>query len=304
MGGPLGSKAQHKMRSSKLLPLSSIIFSCVLWGLSISLTKKTMGVLVFPHIAFYRFIISSLALVPFAFNKKFLWPDKKDLPKFIVLAFFTVPCTFLLQFAGLSFTSGTSASLMIGMTPVMFALTSFFFLKEKLSGLTIIGILISIMGIYIVIGGSVSNNNWAGDGLIILSLFTLSLSVVFSQQLMAKYSPLVLTAYTFWFGTILLIPISLFLYGPPPTDLLPSTWILLVIQGIVCTCIASILWNYGLKKISISKTGIYANIEPIAGIFFSALLLHEIINFQVVIGSFLVILAAIVIEYPQWKKGI
>jgi drug/metabolite transporter (DMT)-like permease len=291
------------MRSNKLVPVASIIFSCILWGLSISLTKKTTGVLYFPHIAFYRFIISSIALIPFALNKKFVWPDKKDLPKFIAAAFLTVPCTFLLQFAGLSLTSGTSASLMIGMTPVMFAFISFFFLKEKLTPLTFIGILISVMGIYIVIGGSVSNNNWAGDGLIILSLISLSLSVVFSQQLMTKYSPIVLTSYIIWFGTIFLLPASLLLYGSPPTNLASSTWLSLLIQGIICTCIASLLWNYGLQKISITKTGIYANIEPVAGIFFSVLLLHEIINFKVIAGGFLVILAAIIIDYPQWRKG-
>jgi len=291
------------MRSSKYLPVASIVFSCVLWGLSISITKKTTAVLYFPHIAFYRFIIAAIALIPFAINKKFTWPDRKDLPKFFALAFFTVPCTFLLQFAGLSLTSGTSASLMIGMTPVMFAIISFFFLKEKLSVLTLIGILISIIGIYIVIGGSVSNNNWIGDGFIILSLITLSISVVFSQQLMTKYSPLVLTVYTLWFGTVLLIPASLYLYGLPPTNLATQTWVSLLVQGIVCTCIASLLWNYGLKKISIAKTGIYANIEPIAGIFFSGLLLHEVINLQVIAGSFLVILAAFIIEYPQWRNG-
>lgn len=292
------------MRSNKqLLPVLSIVFSCVLWGMSISITKKTTGVLYFPHIAFYRFIIASVALIPFAFHKNFVWLDKKDILKFIAVAFLTVPCTFLLQFAGLALTSGTSASLMIGMTPVMFAIISFFFLKEKLSLLTLIGILISIIGIYIVIGGSVSNNNWAGDGLIILSLITLSVSVVFSQQLMAKYSPLVLTTYTFWFGTIILIPASLYLYGVPPTNLSSLTWISLLIQGIICTSFASLLWNFGLKKISIAKTGIYANIEPIAGIFFSALLLHEVINFQVIAGAFLVILAAIIIEYPQWRNG-
>jgi drug/metabolite transporter (DMT)-like permease len=296
MGEPL-------MRSSKYLPIASIVFSCVLWGLSISITKKTTAVLYFPHIAFYRFIITTVALIPFAINKNFLWPDKKDLLKFFVLAFLTVPCTFLLQFAGFALTSGTSASLMIGMTPVMFAIVSFLFLKEKLSMLTLIGILISIIGIYVVIGGSVSNNNWGGDGLIILSLISLSVSVVFSQQLMAKYSPLVLTVYTIWFGTILLIPASLFLYGVPPTNLPSSTWILLLIQGIVCTCFASLLWNYGLKKISITKTGIYANIEPIAGIFFSGILLHEVINLQVIAGGFLVILAAFIIEYPQWRNG-
>ncbi|HMG81679.1 MAG TPA: EamA family transporter, partial [Ferruginibacter sp.] len=237
------------MRSNKLLPVLSIVFSCVLWGLSISITKKTTAVLYFPHIAVYRFIISSIALIPFTINKHFLWPDKKDLPKFIAVAILTVPCTFLFQFAGLSLTSGTSASLMIGTTPVMFAIISFFFLKEKLSLLTIIGILISVIGIYIVIGGAVSNNNWIGDGFIILSLITLSVSVVFSQQLMVKYSPLILTIYTFWFGTIFLLPASFFLYGLPPTNLSSVTWISLFIQGIFCTCVASVLWNYGLKKI-------------------------------------------------------
>jgi drug/metabolite transporter (DMT)-like permease len=286
----------------KLLPIISIITACILWGLAIILTKQTSQYLKFPHIALYRFLIASFFFIPFVINKKIKTPNKSNFKSFILIAFFTVPCTFLLQFAGISNTSSTNASLIIGMTPTIFIIVSYIAFRKKESKIVLLSILLSIIGISLVIGNPSSDNNWYGNLLIIISLITLSISTIMSQKIMLSYSPLDTTILTFWIGTVILIPLVICIYGIPPTDLNLNVWISLIIQGILCTSCAYLFWNYGLQKIPMSKAGIYANIEPIAGVVFSSILLSEKISIQIAIGGTLVIIAAFLISITDLYK--
>jgi drug/metabolite transporter (DMT)-like permease len=290
------------MKKKQLLPTLSIIIACVLWGLAIILTKQTTQYMKFPHIALYRFLIASIFFIPIVIKKKIQIPNKSNLKAFILAAFFTVPCTFLLQFAGISYTSSTNASLIIGMTPTIFVIVSYIVFRKKESKIVLLSILLSIIGISIVIGNPSSNNNWYGNFLIIFSLITLSISTIISQKIMLTYSPLVTTVLTFWFGTAILIPFVIGIYGMPPTNLSMSVWVSLIIQGILCTSCAYLFWNYGLQKISMSKAGVYANIEPIAGVIFSTILLSDKISIQIAIGGTLVIMAALMISIIDLYK--
>ncbi|MBG6063642.1 drug/metabolite transporter (DMT)-like permease [Flavobacterium sp. CG_9.1] len=46
----------------------------------------------FPHIALYRFLITSILFIPFIIKKKKQIPNKSNLKAFILATFFTVPC--------------------------------------------------------------------------------------------------------------------------------------------------------------------------------------------------------------------
>lgn len=129
-------------------------------------------------------------------------------------------------------------------------------------------VLLSIIRIALVVGSPTSSNSWFGNVLIIFSLITLPLSTILSQKIINTYSSLITTIFTFWFGTMLLIPFLIIFYGMPPTNLDTQVWVLLIIQGILCTSCAYLFWNYGLQQISMAKAGVYANIEPIAGVIF------------------------------------
>ncbi|MFQ3297916.1 MAG: drug/metabolite transporter (DMT)-like permease [Polaribacter sp.] len=289
----------------KILPVISIILGCVLWGLAIVLTKKTINELIFPHLAMYRFIIASIVFIPFVKKKTLPSINKSDIKYFIYTGFLTVPCTFLLQFAGISFTSSTNASLIVGMTPTVFIIMSYILFRKKENKTTILAVILSVIGILIVVGSPSSENNWLGNFLIIISLITLSLSAITSQNLMKTYSPLTTTILTFWLGTFLLIPSVIYFYGLPSINLNNNLITSICFQGIFCTSLAYFLWNYGLQKIPIAKAGIYANIEPIAGILFTTLLLSEKITLQIAIGGILVIISAVaisIIDFYNFKK--
>lgn len=88
----------------------------------------------------------------------------------------------------------------------------------------------------------------------------------------------------------------------PPTNLDTQVWVLLIIQGILCTSCAYLFWNYGLQQISMAKAGVYANIEPIAGVIFSSVRLSEKINFQIAVGGTIVIVTALLISFIDLYK--
>ncbi|MFH6967955.1 DMT family transporter [Flavobacterium sp. FlaQc-28] len=288
--------------TKKLLPILSIVSACVLWGLAIVLTKQTTEQLKFPHIALYRFLIASLFLILFTFKKKVTFPGPADLNFFLLTAFLTVPCTFLLQFAGISITSGTNASLIIGMTPTIFIMVSYIAFRKRENKAVMLSVLLSVIGIALVVGSPTAGNSWIGNLLIITSLITLSISTILTQKIMKTYSPLITTILTFWLGTIILIPLVVIFYGMPPTDLDAAVWASLIVQGVLCTSCAYLLWNYGLQKISMAKAGVYANIEPIAGVIFSSLLLSDKINIQMAVGGTIVIIAALLISIIDLYK--
>ena len=175
------------------------------------------------------------------------------------------------------------------MTPTVFIIMSYILFRKKENKTTILAVILSVIGILIVVGSPSSENNWLGNFLIIISLITLSLSAITSQNLMKTYSPLTTTILTFWLGTFLLIPSVIYFYGLPSINLNNNLITSICFQGIFCTSLAYFLWNYGLQKIPIAKAGIYANIEPIAGILFTTLLLSEKITLQIAIGGILVI---------------
>lgn len=286
----------------KLLPVISIITACILWGLAIILTKQSTQYLKFPHIALYRFLIASAFFIPIAIKKKIKVPHSGNLKILVLTAFFTVPCTFLLQFAGISKTSSTNASLIIGMTPTIFIIVSYLAFRNKESKIILVSILLSIIGISLVIGHPSSENNWYGNLLIIVSLITLSISTIMSQKIMLSCSALETTILTFWIGSAILLPTVISFYGMPPMHLNLNVWISLLVQGILCTSCAYLFWNYGLQKISMTKAGIYANIEPIAGVLFSSILLSEKISIPVAIGGTMVIIAALLISITDFYK--
>lgn len=155
------------------------------------------------------------------------------------------------------------------MTPTIFILVAYIVFKKKESTAVMLSVLLSIIGIALVVGSPTSSNSWFGNVLIIFSLIALPLSTILSQKIMNTYSSLITTIFTFWFGTMLLIPFLIIFYGMPPTNLDTQVWVLLIIQGILCTSCAYLFWNYGLQQISMAKAGVYANIEPIAGVIFS-----------------------------------
>ena len=117
----------------------------------------------------------------------------------------------MLQFHGLALTTVSHASLMVGVMPVMLAAAAVLFAGERLDWVGWLALFCSTAGVAMVtLGGTRATTGHetptlAGDLLVITSLIIALAWILLSKKLMKTHSPLVVTAYTIFSGTAMLV---------------------------------------------------------------------------------------------------
>ena len=276
------------------LAVAAFVVAAVVWGAAFIFGKLAFTELPVSHVALYRFAIATLALLPFALLRR-RFPRPRDLPQFLLTGFLIVPATFMLQYTGLAWTSATSASLIIGTLPPMMAVAAVWFDGERLGGRGWTSIGVSTLGVTLVVGLPGADHNWAGDGLVFLSMIVVVAWVLLSKPLIKEYTALVATAYLMFFGTLTMLPVALVWDGPPRLQMSAGVLASVVTLGLACSALTYALWNWGLNHVSTSHAGIYTNLEPVVGVLLGVMFLHETLQPWTIVGGLLVIAGAVAI---------
>ncbi|MDY5980160.1 MAG: DMT family transporter [Fusobacterium mortiferum] len=108
-----------------------LLIAVFLWGTSFIAGKIAYDMLDPSLVVAIRYVLASIILLPmtvsFIHKEKGNF-NKKDFFLLILLGILTYPLTSMLQFIGLSFTSASSATTVIGIEPVMITIVGFIFL--------------------------------------------------------------------------------------------------------------------------------------------------------------------------------
>jgi drug/metabolite transporter (DMT)-like permease len=247
-------------------------------------------------IAVFRFGVASLVLLLIALLRKISLPDRKDVPFFLVLGFFGITVYHLAQNYGQTTVTAGSASLIIASVPIFTALLAKAFLKERLSGRGWLGIFISLAGIAIISWGE--GDEYAIDAgalLMILAAVSVSLFFVFQKYLHNRYSPLQITTYSIWSGTLYLL---VFLPGllAEINDATVGNIINMVYLGVFPGALAYLAWNYALSKTPASILTSVLNISPVPAIIIAWIWLNEIPTALAIIGGTVAIAGVLVVN--------
>ncbi|MTE26183.1 DMT family transporter [Winogradskyella ouciana] len=199
--------------------------------------------------------------------------EKKDFIKLFAAALFGVVINMLFFFKGLEFTSPIHASAIMTITPVIILILSAYVLKEKITSLKIVGIVLALCGALAltIYGKSIrtGDNVPLGNLLIFLNAISYSIYVILIKKLTAKYHPFSFIKWLFLFGLIILIPFGY-------KELQEVQWqsftpyitfsVLFVILG--ATFGTYLLNPLALNKLKASTVGIFIYLQPvIAGLF-------------------------------------
>lgn len=258
-------------------------------------TKVTFAQVSVPHVALWRFAVAGLSLLPFVLASP-VRLQRRHLAPLLLTAFLAAPCTYLLQFAGLSLTTATNASLIAGLAPTLVAGAAVVVEHESLNSLGWSAVALSTLGALLLVGGPSRAGDWLGNLLVLLSLLTMTAGILLNKRLMRHYPPLMVTAYLFLFGTLMVLPVSLIWSGLPTFQLPAGTLVSLVAQGVIFTALPYGLWNLGLNRVAASLAGIYSNVEPASGALLGVLVLKEFLSPLALVGGLLIIGAAVVIS--------
>jgi drug/metabolite transporter (DMT)-like permease len=272
----------------------SIIIVLLIWGSAFSVTKVTVDNLPPFLVAFLRNLIASLILLPLYIWKRKTSKQAPPLPYTKILLLGLTGITFFYAFFNMAlvYTSASAGALVQGLMPVAIALPAALFLKEKLSGRTIAGIILSVGGVILIgfIGNNTeAKNNILGSVLMILSVFSWAAYTIIAKSI-HHHDPIVIPAVSTMAGTVFLLPLVVIeLWGQPIPSITAKGWVAIFYLGIFSSAIGYILYTQALKKLSAAQVGNFLNLDPVIGATIAVIFLKDTMTAWQIAGAVLVL---------------
>jgi drug/metabolite transporter (DMT)-like permease len=268
-----------------------------LWGCGFFFGKIALAEMAFPFMVLYRFLFAMVPLLPLLLTHR---PglNRKEWGVLVAASFLGVPVQFLIQFHGLSLTTVSHASLMVGTMPVILAVGAALFAHERMDAVGWMALAGSTTGAALIaLGrhrGGAGEATLAGDLLVVLSLAIALFWILFNKQLMERHSAIVVTAYGLLIGTLMLVVWVPIWYGVPPVaGVSLKAWLALAASGVLCTATTTLLWNWGMTQVPASQAGVLLNMEPPIGSLLGVLVLGERLGPTAWVGGGLILTAAV-----------
>ncbi len=267
--------------------LPSAMLCCLLWGSAFPLVKIGFSWLNIssediPTEILYaglRFTLAGVIaiIITSLISGKFLRPTMKSLPKVFSLSMFQTILQYLFFYIGLSNTSGVKASVIEAMNVFVALIVScLIFRMEKFTAAKIIGSIIGFAGVVII---NVSKGDLAGgltlkgEGFILISTVAYAFSSVLMKHWSNEENPMMMSAWQFLLGGIVMSIIGFALGGRISGFDLRSVLLLIYLASL--SAIAYSLWASLLKYYPVSRIAVYGFMNPVFGFILSAFLLGE-----------------------------
>ncbi len=238
------------------------------WGTNLSVVKVALRDLPVHSFNALRMIVAALAFAVV------LWRatpaerrvERADWGRVLFLALMGGTFYQMLFMSGVPRTSVANSGLIFGLSPVAISLMSSLVGHERLPWTRWAGGLLSVVGLYFVVGlgASVSVNSLAGDAFVFAAMVGWAIYSVASRPLLGRYSPTMLTAWT----SIAAAPFYLLFAAPSlaTTDFRAVSglaWGLMVWSSTFCLVLAYVIWYTGVQRLGATRTSAYSNLIPL-----------------------------------------
>lgn len=268
-----------------------LVFVMFAWGMNVIATKMIVA-------AFQPITITSLRVftagvsvfIILSFLKIVRIPTKKEFRYILVAGFFNVVCHHYFLSMGLAKTSASNGGLILGLGPILSAIVAFIFLKNKVTFLKILGILLGLTGVSFIVvvgsGGGISSIS-IGDVYVFLSIFTQAYSYVLIKKISNTLDLRLMTGYMLLFGSIVLFVIGLFqepdgLKGISNGSF--SIWMIFLASAVIATAIGHMIYNVAVGKVGVAESAIFINLNPFFSLVGAVIFLGEKITAAQIYG--------------------
>ena len=301
----------EQKKTSNLKTLLTALLVMALWGSLFPMVK--VGYSTFhidssdiPSIILFagiRFTLCGIILLAFRSvrAKRVEMPAKSHISYIFWGAFFSIILHYGFTYIALAVGEG-SKSAIIKQVGFLF-LSCFAFLFDKKDKFSIYKVIAGGLGFCGIVATAMDGTGLhfaIGDLLLLLASVCSVVSTLVTKKATQKVSPVAFTGYTQLMGGVFLLILGLSLGGSIAYIDLSA------ILALTYTCAASIvaytLWNSLLKTGNISKLSIIKFTEPLFGVLFSGIILHEDIFKLSYLAAFLLLIAALLIENRPWRR--
>lgn len=251
------------------------------------------------HLVLIRYFIASVIFILYALwpGVRFRLPKKEDLIKITLLGWIGISVYHIGVTFGEQTVSAGTAGMLIGSAPVFTAIIAVFVLKERLDLRGWVGLFIGFIGIVIITIGTSDSSFTISKGaiLVIMSAVATSIFFVFQKPLFKRYSPIELTAYFTWAGTL-----PFFFFSPGAIETIQYATaeanLTALYVGIFPAAIAYVTWAIALSLGNASSISSILYIEPVIAIVVSWFWLRELPSSLSLIGGIIAISGVLVVN--------
>lgn len=278
-----------------------ILLAVIFWGTSFIATKIALDEIKPVTIIILRLIIASVLLTSIAVaTKRNFSLNLKSHGWIFFLALIAVFHLWI-QVTGLKYTTAANTGWIIGTAPIFMAIMGLIFFKEKISLLSLGGILLSVFGLLMLIGkGDITNIGLIdnkGDLLVLGSAFTWGVYSMVNKKISLSYSPLMTILYLFLMMAIIIIPFNLNQETILSVAHLSFTgWLMILFLGLFCSGISYVIWAQALRDMESAKVGAFLYLEPIVTVVAAWYFLREEITLLMIISGLLITIGVIIVN--------
>ncbi len=220
----------------------------------------------------------------------------------LLLSGICLSANWILLFTSYDYTGSVAVSTVCYyMAPVILMLLSPLVLREKLTGLRLVCVLLSVTGIVLLSGLTPDTKGQLTGILLALGAAALYAAVVLINKVMKRMPAQETTFCQLLVAAVVTLPYALFVQHDTLV-LTASSLVPMLILGVVHTGLAYMLFFGAAGKLPAQSTALLSYLDPLLAVVLSAVILHQTMNTPQMIGAGLILGAAFVGEVFGTKK--
>jgi drug/metabolite transporter (DMT)-like permease len=258
-----------------------LILMAMIWGVNIAVVKY--GTLHLAPLAYngVRVAIAAIALLAIAAAMRKPWPGRRTVLSLMLLGVLGNGLYQLLFIEGIAHTLAGNAALVLAATPAFVALFGWMRGVERINRRGMVGIVISILGIALVVGGRAPIGAGAstvfGDLLVLGGCFCWAAFTVLVKPFAERADAVQVSGITMAGGSIPLLAVSAPAIGATDwRSVALPVWGAIVFSGLGALVIAYLCWYRGVRVLGPTRASMYGNLQPVVALIFAWVLLHEV----------------------------
>lgn len=298
--------------------LSTLLFSAT--EVSLKLSSTVLNPI---QLTFIRFLIGAIILLPVSLknmSQRNILLNIKDYIFFSVFGFFLIPITMLLYQMAIQYSQASIVSVLFCSNPVFVIVFSWLIFHKKLGKRTVISVILWIVGIVIFINPTDISSKSKGVVLVIASAIIYAFCSLFSRRKSERYGGVILTCFSFLFGSIELVLLILIGRIHSVMKILSGIGLKILInvpifQGINLHTLPSLLFTsifvtgfgfvfyfLAIEKTSAEQASLTYFFKLVLAPLFASIIIHEIISANMYVGIIFIIAGAFLFLFPMFKK--
>jgi len=256
-----------------------LIGAVLLWGTSFSAMKAAMAGFQPMAVVWIRMALGTLVFLPFWGRVRKPEYRRGDWKWLVLLGLFEPCLYFLLEAYAIRYTTSSQAGMISGIVPLLVAGGAALFLKERLPVPALVGLLVSVGGVFALslVGAPAAGapNPALGNLLELLAMVCATGYMLVLKRMSTRYDPWVLTGLQSAMGALFFLPGALMSHPATWLAAPRSAWVAAIYLGCLVTIGGLGLYNVAISRMHASRAAMAINLIPLVAVVTGWLVLGE-----------------------------